>query len=138
MFLLYVVLLVVVGHVNSALARPPYKHKPCPPFLCMQLDSLWDTHPDKGDQCYFIKPCMRSGDDSGGVGCWCSSVSLVWKWEAVRFSREKKEGLFFRFGWGYNRRLLGLLMGCCSTMDEGNQEEAAGLLSMNSCYVHNS
>lgn len=64
-----------------------------PTLLCVQLDCLWDTHPDKGDQCYFIKPRMRSGGNPGGAGC--SSVSLLWEREAVRFSREKKRGLFF-------------------------------------------
>lgn len=83
MFLLSAELHVVFSNVNSALPRPPYKHKLCPLLLCMKLDSLWDTHPDKRDQCCFIKPCMRSGDGPGGLGCGWSSVSLAWEWEAV-------------------------------------------------------
>lgn len=68
MFLLHVGLHVVVRHVNSGLSRPPYKHKLYPPLLCMQFDSQWDTHPDNRDQCGFIKPSMRWGDDPGGMG----------------------------------------------------------------------
>lgn len=36
------------------------------PLLCMQFDSQWDTHPDNADQCGFIKPSMRRGDQPGG------------------------------------------------------------------------
>lgn len=46
------------------------KRKPYPPRLCMQFDSQWDTHPDNGDQCGFIKPNMRLGDDLGAVCVW--------------------------------------------------------------------
>lgn len=75
--MLRVLVHMVACHVNSGLAGPPYKCKPYPPFLCMQFNSQWDTHPDNRDQRCFINSTMRRGACVCG---WCTFSHFSHSW----------------------------------------------------------
>lgn len=115
----------VVGRVNSVPAGPPSKHKQCPDSLCVQPDSLWDTHPDKRDQCYFIKPHLKrgSGTGVGGRVIFPGKIRGVYSVDFVGTEREPLRPAEAQ--WMERRKKRG-----------GWREAAVCLLGIKSCQIH--